>query len=367
MHRRQLGQAVADPARQPAPLSVAQSDLVLEGGQDLVANLGHILQDSLQDSPRGEFAGAAVGPAGCPQADPPAGTPPKIVQGLGVRVHQEVGGTGPDPEPFVVGDRRVDRVEPEQQIGHDRPVLEHGLEGRRPEGLPSDRPVHVRDPQEHEAFLPGRPCRLSLRRGPGRCLDVAHRLRPGDPFRLGLTVRSTSAIVAAKRRTISASSSSVLINGGASTTWSPVYPSGVECVESTSRPRSIAVRSTRAPTSSSSGRNDSPSRGSTSSTPSRNPRPRTSRTISRPCNADASWSRRPGPRSRTRSTSSRSTRRSRTARPTAQGSGAPSQVWPRSNSREPWARASWTCCRHSTAPSGAYPPPSPFPRVTMSG
>ena len=46
-------------------------------------------------------------------------------------------------------------------------------------------------------------------------------------------------------------------------------------------PCSSAVASTSVETSTSSGRNDSPSRGSTSSTPRRKPRPRTSRTMSR--------------------------------------------------------------------------------------
>ena len=37
----------------------------------------------------------------------------------------------------------------------------------------------------------------------------------------------------------------------------------------------------------------------------------------------------------------------------SQDSGAPSQVWPRSNAREPAAIASYTCCLHSTALIGA--------------
>ena len=56
-----------------------------------------------------------------------------------------------------------------------------------------------------------------------------------------------------------------------------------------------------------------------------------------------------------------------TASPTAQESGAPSQVWPSVNRLDPRAIASYTCSWHRTAPMAVYPAPSPFAVAMMSG
>ncbi len=191
----ELGEAVADPTRERMALRVPQPDLVFEGRHHLVAEVFHRSEGSPQHRPRGELAGGAVGPAGRRQTDAPALPPPQVVKGLGVRMNDEVRGAGSDPEPLVVRDGAVDRVQPQEEIGHDGAVLQRGLEGRRPERLPADRAVDVRDSQENERGLGG-----------------AHRPRPAGagPARAALTVRPTSTIVAAKRSTISASSSSVL-------------------------------------------------------------------------------------------------------------------------------------------------------------
>ncbi len=164
---------------------------------------------------------------------------------------------------------------------------------------------------------------------------------------------ATRLTESANRDTISSRSSSGVVKGGANSVWSPANPSRVGWVDSTISPASNAARSIRPATPSSGGRNDSPSRGSTYSTPSRKPWPRTSRTIGMPFRAPVSWSRSDGPRSRTRSISRSDFSASSTASPTAHDSGAPSQVCPSVNRREPLATASYTRPWHSTAPMAA--------------
>ena len=66
--------------------------------------------------------------------------------------------------------------------------------------------------------------------------------------------------------------------------------------------------------------------------------------------AAASSSRSRDPRSRTRSIRPSFFNAATTASPTAHDSGAPSQVWPSVNFREPFAIASYTWSRHRTAP-----------------
>src|SRR5437870_3484151 len=316
-----LAQAVADAARCRALLSIPDQDLVLDRSQHLVAELLDIGEDTPEDLSRREVAGRSVGPAGRGETDTPTRSPRQIPEGVDLRVNDQVGGPRADPEALVVGDGRIHRVQPEDEVRHHGAVLDGRLERVRPERLAPDRAVDVGDPEEDE-LLP---------RGP-----AAH-ARLG---RESSITRSTSSMVAAKRSTISVSSSSELTYAGAMSVWSPANPSACGWVDVTRSPCSSAVSSTRAAASSSTGRKDSPSRGSTSSTPSKNPRPRTSRTIWEPSSAASSSSRSLGPRSRTRSTRPRSTRRSTTAKPTAEDTGAPSQVCPRSNPREPRSIAS---------------------------
>ena len=125
------------------------------------------------------------------------------MEGLGVGVHHQVGGPCPNPESFEVGDGRVHRIEPQDEVGHHRAVGHGGLEGRRPECLPTEGSVDVGDPEEHELDAGG----------------VAHDVPSGSAC---LIASSASPMVAAKRSTISASSASVAVKAGASSVWSPV-------------------------------------------------------------------------------------------------------------------------------------------------
>ena len=105
------------------------------------------------------------------------------MQGLGLGAHDQIARAGTDPELFVVRDRGVDRIEPEEEIRHDRPVLGSCLEGIHAQRLAAQVAVHVRHGQE----------------------DV---LRGRHASAL-LTRLSTSPSVAASRSIISASSVSV--------------------------------------------------------------------------------------------------------------------------------------------------------------
>ena len=185
-----LHQAVADPGRQRRAARVAQPDLVLEGGQDVV--VGHRREDAAKHLTRGEFARRPVGPARRGQADAPAGPPAEWVQRVAVGVDHQVGGPGPDPEALVIGDGGVDGIESEQQVGHDRPLRDGRLERRRTERLPAKRAVDVGEPEQDE--LGAHPAASSA-----------------------VTAASTSRTTPANRSTISASSSSVAVNAGAST------------------------------------------------------------------------------------------------------------------------------------------------------
>src|SRR4029453_15932062 len=159
---------------------------------------------------------------------------------------------------------------------------------------------------------------------------LGHRSAPvvvgdGLPPTSGSTSCATRCTASANRETISASSSSVVVNGGANRVWSPAKPSRVGWVESVISPRSNAAWSTRPATRSSLGRND-PSRGSANETPSRYPCPRTSCTIPTSASAASSSSRSRSPRSSTWGGRKSTRLNSRTATPTAHGSGGPSQV-----------------------------------------
>jgi hypothetical protein len=187
-----LVQAVADPARSRRALLVPDPDLVLDRSHDLVPQPVDVVEHAPEDLARGE-RGGPVGPARRRQTHAPAGAPPEVVERLGVGAHDQVGRAHADPEALVVRDRRVGRIEPDDEVGHHRAVLEGGLERVRAQGLAAQRPVHVGDREEDELLA--------------RC-SGAH---AGEPARSAPTRRSASAIAAAKRSTISVSSASVLV------------------------------------------------------------------------------------------------------------------------------------------------------------
>ena len=186
-----LVQAVADPARRRRTVLVPDPDLVLDRRHHLEAEAVDVVEHAAEDLARGE-RGRAVGPARRREAHAPARSPRKVAERVGVGTHDQIGCAHADAEALVVGDRRVDRIEPDDEVGHHRAVLECRLERVRAQGLAAQRPVHVGDREEDELLARG----------------GAH---AGDPASGAPTRRSTSMIVAANRSTISASSPSVLV------------------------------------------------------------------------------------------------------------------------------------------------------------
>ncbi len=204
----QLAQAVAEAAGQWLCLRVPQAQLVLHRCDGFQAQLGKPVQDPPQHLARGDLAWAAVGPAGRGEADLPTGSPRQLVERAWLGPDQEVARAGPNAELRVVGDRRVGRVERQQEIGHDSSVAQRRLEGRRSQCLAADRPVDVGDPEQDELAAFG-------------SLADAHRvwfhaLRPlschvDRAHSFSVTAFSTSSMAALKRLTISSSSASVLV------------------------------------------------------------------------------------------------------------------------------------------------------------
>ena len=186
-----LAQAVADPARQRLAVLVPDTNLVLDGRHHVVAERRHVVEDRSVHLPGGEIARAPVGPRRRREADPPPEPPREVADRLDVRGHEQVGRAGADPEALVVGDRRVHRIQPEDQVGHHGSVLHGGLERRRAQRLAAERAVHVGDREEHELL---------------GTVPRAHPVPAAD--KEPSTDRWTASIVARNRSTICASSSS---------------------------------------------------------------------------------------------------------------------------------------------------------------
>ena len=115
-------------------------------------------------------------------------------------MHDQVCGAGADAELFVIGDRRVHRVERQQQVGHHSAVANRGFESIRTKRLAAERAVHVGDDQQHELDV----LRRSKINGSKRSLDLGFRHRD-----------ATSPSVAARRSIIMSSSPSELVKAGA--------------------------------------------------------------------------------------------------------------------------------------------------------
>jgi hypothetical protein len=160
-----LVHAVADPARRRRTVLVPDPDLVLDRRHHLEAETVDVVEHAAQHLARSERE-RAVGPARRREADAPARSPRKLVQRVGVGAHDQIGCAHPDAEALVVGDRRVDRVEPDDQVGHHGPVLYGSLEGGRAERLAAERAVHVGDREEHELLAGTSVAHPSLTRRP---------------------------------------------------------------------------------------------------------------------------------------------------------------------------------------------------------
>src|SRR4029450_10179104 len=102
--------------------------------------------------------------------------------------------------------RRVHRVETEEEVGHDRSLLHRRVEGVGAQRLAPKGAVHVGHPEEDK-------------------VRFVHARRFW-----------TSVKAAVMRSTISASSASEALYAGATRTWSPVKPSAPECGARTSTP-----------------------------------------------------------------------------------------------------------------------------------
>ena len=150
-----LREAVAEPARQRTRFRIPQSHLILQRGQRLVTQVGQGDEHSPQHLARGELAGTAIAPTRRGQADSPARPPGQLVQRARVRSNQQISGAGPNAEAFVVGDRRVGRIQRQQEIRHHGAVPQDRLEGLGSKCLSPDRPIHVRQTDEDE-LAPGR-------------------------------------------------------------------------------------------------------------------------------------------------------------------------------------------------------------------
>ena len=125
---------------------------------------------------------------------------------------QQVARAGADAEAGVVADRRVGRVQRQEEVGHHGPVPQRGLKRGRTQGLAANRPVDVGNAEQDEFLIGSAGAWFALHGGP-RLLGGAHSF--------AFTALSTARIVSAKRSIISFSSSSVLVKAGASSTSSP--------------------------------------------------------------------------------------------------------------------------------------------------
>ena len=145
------------------------------------------------------------------------------MQRLDVRVEDEVAGAGADPELLVRRDRRVDQVEPEQEIRHHGAVANRRFE-RSSKRLAAQVAVQVGKPEED----------VLLRAAAGlaerdRDLETSIWLiRPVSPS----PGRLPSSSAPASRSSISASSASVEVNAGESSVWSLANPSTLRATSS---------------------------------------------------------------------------------------------------------------------------------------
>src|SRR6266851_6674970 len=204
-----LAEAVAVATRNEAIVSVPNAHLVLHGGQNVVADFGHQAECSTEDLTGGKLARFAVRPERCADADPPAAPPGQVMEGVRVRVNEQVRRARTDAEPLVIRDRGVSRVKRKQQVGHRGAVPKGRLERLWPQGLAAKRSVQVGEPEQHELDVSG------LRRGE-HSGGAAH-----SGTMCASTHSETSARVSAKRSSISSSSVSVLVSAGASRVSSP--------------------------------------------------------------------------------------------------------------------------------------------------
>src|SRR5260221_1246154 len=114
-----LAEAVAKPARERLRLAIPKPQLVLDRRDGLIAELGQRGQHPAKDLARGELALPSVGPARSGEADLPTSPPGQLVEGARARPDDKVSPAPADPEPCLLADRRVCRVEREQERGHD--------------------------------------------------------------------------------------------------------------------------------------------------------------------------------------------------------------------------------------------------------
>ena len=112
------------------PSLIPDPDLVLDRRHHLVAEIGDVVHDRPEHLAGGELARGAVRPARGGQAHAPARPPGKVADRVGIGVHDQVGGAGADAEVLVVGDRRVHRVQPQDQVRHHRPMCERPIRTR---------------------------------------------------------------------------------------------------------------------------------------------------------------------------------------------------------------------------------------------
>src|SRR3954470_8703813 len=124
-----LDDAVADPGREWPALAVPDPHFVLEGGFRLVAERADALEGVSKHLSRSELTRRAVAPRGRREADAPSGQPGELMKSLCVGAHDQIARSGTDPELLVVRDWRVDRIEPEEKVRHDRPVFGRCVEG----------------------------------------------------------------------------------------------------------------------------------------------------------------------------------------------------------------------------------------------
>ena len=205
---RHLAEAVAEPARERAIVAVAQPDLVFDCRERLIAELAELLEHTAQGLARGKLARRPVGPRGRAQTDAPSLQPRELADRGRIGVDDQVAGARPDAKALVVGDRSVERVEREQQVGHHGPVRDRGLERVRAQRLALDRTVEVGHAEQDEALAPA------------WLADRGRQLRQRS---LGhdsecLIARPTAAIAEVKRSIISSRSPSLATNAGASST-----------------------------------------------------------------------------------------------------------------------------------------------------
>ena len=124
-----------------------------KAAQRLVAQVGEVGEHVAQDLAGGELAGSAVAPARCPEADLPPRAPAQLAQRVGLGAQQQVARARAQAEAREVGDRVIERVEREQQIGDHGALLDRVGEGGRPQGLAADRAVDVGQAEQDQLAL----------------------------------------------------------------------------------------------------------------------------------------------------------------------------------------------------------------------